>query len=295
MVYWVIIEEFLLSRVGGLKYFYFLLDYTKFFDMKGVCMLSFLENASTHAKHGSVLNIAHRGSRLRAPENTIAACKLALEEGADGVEVDARLTKDGFVVLMHDETLVRTTDGSGSVSEKTLTEVKALDAGSWDDRRSRGERVPTLYGLFSVLPAGTLINVELKRGPYDRELVRKVIGIVRIHQAEDRAILSSFDLGILRLVKQQAPDLFTALIYPKNPGKRLAVSLVEAAHANADAAVVEFENFTARTIGDFAKKGKEVISGALNDVLAMRRIIDFGASCIITDDPLVLANMLARN
>ncbi|MGH7374824.1 MAG: glycerophosphodiester phosphodiesterase family protein, partial [Candidatus Rokuibacteriota bacterium] len=90
------------------------------------------------------LVIAHRGASADAPENTIAAFELAVEQGADGIELDVHLSADEHPVVIHDFTLERTTDGAGPVSEHTVRELKRLDAGGWRDRRFRGQRVQTL-------------------------------------------------------------------------------------------------------------------------------------------------------
>ena len=100
----------------------------------------------------AALCIAHRGFSAAAPENTSVAVRKGMAVGADGCEFDVRLSRDGVVVLMHDATVDRTTDGTGRVAELTLADLRRLDAGSWKDAEFRGERVPTLGEALSMMP-----------------------------------------------------------------------------------------------------------------------------------------------
>jgi len=113
--------------------------------------------------HGKPLNIAHQGASAYAPGNTLAAFRLALEMGADGFELDIMLSADGHLVVIHDDTVDRTTDGSGPVRQKTLAELKALDAGARFDACFAGERIPTLQEVFDLVAGNrAFVNVELK-------------------------------------------------------------------------------------------------------------------------------------
>ncbi len=106
--------------------------------------------------------IAHRGSSGSAPENTLAAFRLAVKAGVDMIELDVRLTADRHLVVFHDRRLGRTVQGSGPVWTKTLAELRALDAGSWFGSRFRGENMPTLQEVFLAVPRTVGINVEVK-------------------------------------------------------------------------------------------------------------------------------------
>src|SRR5512135_1831254 len=108
------------------------------------------------------LVIAHRGSSASAPENTLAAFQLAVEQEADAIELDVDLTRDGHVVVMHDATIDRTTDGHGRVTELTLAEIRGVDAGAWKAAAFDGERVPLLEEVFEAMGQRVLINVEIK-------------------------------------------------------------------------------------------------------------------------------------
>ncbi|GMV92248.1 MAG: glycerophosphoryl diester phosphodiesterase [Candidatus Hydrogenedentota bacterium] len=108
---------------------------------------------------------AHRGDVKNAPENTIPAFASAVRLGAQQIEFDVQLSKDGELVIMHDGTLDRTTDGTGAVSDLTFTELRALDAGSWFDPKFAGTRIPTLRETLEVIPETVLCNVHLKNSP----------------------------------------------------------------------------------------------------------------------------------
>ncbi|MBI3536498.1 MAG: hypothetical protein HY070_02885, partial [Chloroflexi bacterium] len=108
------------------------------------------------------LIIAHRGASAEAPENTLAAFTRAFELGADGIELDVTLTKDNIPVVIHDDTVNRTTNARGVVSEMLLAEIKQLDAGSWKDAKYRGEKIPTLEETLRAIPTTKIVNIELK-------------------------------------------------------------------------------------------------------------------------------------
>lgn len=118
---------------------------------------------------------AHRGASDTHPENTLAAFREAIRLGVHMIEFDVALSKDGQLVLMHDTTVDRTTDGNGPVSELTLAELKKLDAGSWKNNRFKGERIPTLGEALAIMPDNMWLNVELKGGAKLAEQVTKLI------------------------------------------------------------------------------------------------------------------------
>src|SRR5512136_1133404 len=123
-----------------------------------------------------VLRVGHRGARGHAPENTLASFDLAVEMGVSAVETDLHLSKDGEVVLIHDHTVDRTTDGHGFVKDMTLRELKQLDAGSWYDARFAGEQIPTLSELLDWARGRVGVAIEIKNGPiYYAGIAEKVI------------------------------------------------------------------------------------------------------------------------
>jgi len=162
-----------------------------------------------------VLNIAHRGASSQAPENTFASFDQALETGADGIEFDVQLSKDRVPVIIHDESLDRTTSYWGKVNDFTLADLKKLDAGSWFAPSYQGERIPSLEEIFSrYRNTGLLFNIELKNGtiPYPG-LEEAVLHCISKHRLEDRVLISSFNHDSLVVCRRINPDVRTGLLY----------------------------------------------------------------------------------
>ena len=125
------------------------------------------------------LVIAHRGASGSAPENTMAAFSLAVERGAEVVELDVQMTADGYPVVIHNATVNRTTDGTGLVREKTLAELQTLDAGSWFETRFAGERVPTLEEVVTWARGRVALAIEIKNTPFHyRGIEASVTGVL---------------------------------------------------------------------------------------------------------------------
>jgi glycerophosphoryl diester phosphodiesterase len=159
---------------------------------------------------------AHRGYSDRYPENTMVAFQAAIRWGARLVELDVRLSKDGKVVVIHDASVERTTDGHGPVGDHTLEELKQLDAGSWFDSRFSGERIPTLEEVLRQIAGRGCINIEIKtslaNGAYTGALERAVIETVRRTNAGEMVLVSSFDVTVLRNIRAIDHKVRVALI-----------------------------------------------------------------------------------
>jgi glycerophosphoryl diester phosphodiesterase len=164
-----------------------------------------------------VIIIAHRGFSGRAPENTHAAFSLAADLGIEAVECDVRLTGDQEVVVIHDRTVNRTTDGHGAVSNLTLRYLKSLDAGSWFHKRFSGERILALENALDILERFQWINIEIKTDSISRRetgiLAEKTISCILHRKLEHKIILSSFYHPILARVRIIAPQIRTAVLY----------------------------------------------------------------------------------
>lgn len=164
------------------------------------------------------LRIGHRGAAGTHPENTLASFRRAVEAGMDGIELDVHRTRDGHLVVIHDPTLDRTTDGTGYVRDLTLDQVRQADAGKWKGDRFAGERVPTLQELFRALPSSLRFFVELKAGSIhypgiEEDLVR----LIRAEGMEGRTEVSSFDHQALLRISRLAPDLELGMLFADNP------------------------------------------------------------------------------
>ena len=150
---------------------------------------------------------AHRGASAEAPENTFAAFRRALDAGADGIEMDVHLASDGVPVVIHDDTLERTTDGTGAVAAHRAAQLRALDAGSWFGPRFAGEPLPTLEEALRLLAGRLRINLEVK----EARAGLAVLDLLRYFPAAE-VVVSSFDHALLAALRRTAPDLPLAVL-----------------------------------------------------------------------------------
>lgn len=159
---------------------------------------------------------AHRGYSSTYPELTLLAFERALEVCADRIEMDLSITADGHVVMMHDTTVNRTTDGSGRVESFTLEELKELDAGSWKNPAFAGERVPTLREVLELVDGQATLNLEVKSRDrvftWVQRVVEEAVEVVQEYDAHDWVIFSSFDFRALEEVRRHDEDLRLLLI-----------------------------------------------------------------------------------
>ena len=162
------------------------------------------------------LVIAHRGDLTSAPENTLPAFQSAYERGADGIELDVRLTRDSQLVVFHDRALKRIGGIRGLVANATLDEVRALDVGGWFAPEFRGERAPTLDEVFELLPKDYLINVEMK-AVIDRMrlIAHKVADVIRRHGRWSGAMVSSFNPISLWELRKIEPRIMRGYIWSR--------------------------------------------------------------------------------
>jgi glycerophosphoryl diester phosphodiesterase len=266
------------------------------------------------------LIIAHRGASGLAPENTLAAFKLAIAQGADGVELDVQLTADGCPIVIHDKRVNRTTNGAGIVTGLTLDQIHRLDAGAWFDRRLRirpriramaertappggngahfaGEPVPTLESVLATMVGSTrpLLYIELKTASVRRlELLESVVSLVRRFRTETSVTLLSFDHEIIALAKRQAPEIRTAATFPTSRRRLVSANSVirETARAGADEAALHVSLATRRTVEALHKRGLSVSVWTANSKLVLRHLIACGVDSIITNYPDRLVGLL---
>ena len=157
---------------------------------------------------------AHRGARREAPENTLPAFELAIAQGADGVEFDVQLTADGTVVVIHDETVERTTDGTGPVVGFGLSELRGLSASAGFESYV-GVQIPTLADTLALLaPSGLMLNIELKNSEEDYPgLEEKVLAAVAAHGIADRVVLSTFNHYSLKKLQELGAPSQLGMLY----------------------------------------------------------------------------------
>ncbi|NOU67412.1 glycerophosphodiester phosphodiesterase [Paenibacillus sp. LMG 31461] len=233
--------------------------------------------------------IGHRGAAGEAPENTLASFALAFEQGAEGIELDVQLTKDGEIVVCHDLTVDRTTDGSGLIGDKSWEELKSLDAGFWFLEAFTGERIPHLRQVFELVPRGHFINVEVKHA-YEGRMEKSLLAFLDEMDRWADIVISSFDHKLIHRIKLAQPKAKVGLLYAANLidhaayAKQLGVdvfSLHPYHHC------IDMED----VLGAQAA-GMAVYPYTANDVADYKRLIAAGVTGIITDYPGRLRNFL---
>lgn len=164
--------------------------------------------------NNEILIVGHRGAAGHAPENTIASIELAIELGANAIEIDLRQTKDGIPVALHDSDIDRTTDGCGEVSDLTFNELQKLDAGSWFDNQFTGERIPSLIEVIDALSDSTILIIEFKGGlgTYNN-IEKRTLEIISKNRITNRVILKSFDPDQLDFIKTLNSSLPLLYVY----------------------------------------------------------------------------------
>jgi glycerophosphoryl diester phosphodiesterase len=233
-----------------------------------------------------MLTIAHRGASALYPENTLSAFIAAAELGADMCEFDVRMTRDGEVVVIHDATVNRTTDGRGRVAAMSMAAIRRLDAGMRFGAEFRGERIPTLAEVAGVLgPRRCAMDVELK----ERGVEAGVCEILRGCGAVQSAVVSSFDWNQLRTVVQQEPELRLVLL-----GERAPAMLLEAATAmRAFAIAPRFDLADSALCAEAHRRGLAIYAWTVDDAPTMQRLIAGGADGIMTNNPQRLREVAA--
>jgi glycerophosphoryl diester phosphodiesterase len=218
--------------------------------------------------------------------NTLPSFLLAAEQGADGVELDVWLSKDGHLVVIHDDTVDATTDGHGSPQAMTLAELKALDAGRWFDVRYTGTRIPTLEEVFDALPQDFLINIEIKKADNTSTetdgIETAVADCIRQHNAQERVIVSSFSMNALEHFHKAMPELRDGLgfLYATPDQLRDAENAFEITFLHPFHEIVTSDLMT-----QHIDLGSMTNVWTVNDAIQMRALIDMGVNGIITDMP----------
>ena len=230
---------------------------------------------------------AHRGASAIAPENTIAAFRAAAEAGAKWVELDVALSADGTLVVIHDDSVDRTSSGKGSLGELTGTEIGALDAGAWFDPRFAGERIPTLGETIAALgELGLSANVEIKQHKHHKsldQLVRAVQADISKRAASTQIMISSFDPEALKAMHALEPELEMAMLWGRPPedwAEQLAAIPATTIH-------MHFKALSIGLLEETTKRGIKVRAWTCNDPVQLVSFWGAGLSGVITDNPKV--------
>ncbi|MBB6455344.1 glycerophosphoryl diester phosphodiesterase [Salirhabdus euzebyi] len=236
---------------------------------------------------------AHRGASRYAPENTMPAFQLAYEMKADGIETDVQLTKDGVPVLIHDENVRRTTNGTGFVEDYTLEEIKQLDAGSWFSSKYAGTSIVTLEELLQwAKPKQLLLNIELKNNVIEyKKLEQKVYQLLFTYDLLDRTVISSFNPKSIEKFKKIDRNVNIAFL-TSTKIRRLAnfTKLLGASGIH-----IKYRILSTHLVGECQKHGLDLRVYTVNRPAQIVRCYKLGCTAIFTDVPDIAVKLLLHN
>lgn len=233
------------------------------------------------------LIIAHRGYSARFPENTLAAFRAAIDAGAHMIELDVTLSRDRQLVVIHDDTVDRTTNGSGAVKDLTLEQLGRLDAGSWFDARFKGERLPTLAQVLEAVKGKLLVNIEIKPEAFEPEgpddaVERQVLDLVHEKNMFADVLVSSFEWQTLENMRKWEPAVALGLLSDVPADERLFhwYRRIEAFSWHPDYRVL-----TRKQVDRLHDLGARVFPYAVNGKIDTHAMLKMGVDGLILDDP----------
>ena len=228
---------------------------------------------------------AHRGASAHAPENTLAAFELALSQSADAIELDVKLSADGYAVVVHDPTVDRTTGSHGRVSDLSFLQLRSLDAGSFFSETYRGEKIPSLEEVFEVVGKRTFINVELTNYTTPRDsLVETVCTLVKRFGLQNHVLFSSFLASNLSKARVYLPDVprgllaFNGLLGAWARSFGFNFGQYQALHPY-------LKDVTSQQVQRVHRLNRRIHVWTVNAAEDMRRLFGWGVDAIFTDDP----------
>lgn len=251
------------------------------------------------------LILGHRGASAVAPENTIAAFSQAIQDGADGIEFDVRLSSDGFAVVIHDDTLDRTGLVAGAVSGLTAAQLQQIDVGSWFTKRSGGqtfpkETIPTLAAVFDLFASNNaVLYVEMKCAEREAPaLSEAVVRQIDEHQMRERVVVESFALSAIAEIKRIDAGVKTAALFEPRLSKpistiRTQTILKLARQHEADEIALHHTLARTRAVQAAREEGFEVVVWTVDDVTWIERARAHGIKALISNNPRVMVE--ARN
>lgn len=243
---------------------------------------------------GRPIIVAHRGASHDAPENTLAAFELALLQKADAIELDARLTKDGEVVVIHDATLRRTTNGGGYVHHRSLDSIRKLDAGLWFDPSFAAEQVPTLDEVLNLVNRRCGVNIELKpvsNKLLGERLVAQCLDILNGYRSTDHILITSFQHSLLKRAKDLMPGVLTGVLYdPIRHRMRLPSQLAHAVGAEVFVCALRFLRH--RIVEDARRNALSVAAYTVDTPVQLKRARHFGIEILVTNKPGYLRGLI---
>ena len=231
---------------------------------------------------------AHRGLSAKAPENTLYAFSDAIDAGADMIELDVQQTKDGVLVVLHDQDLQRTTGMNRNIWDVTYDEIRDLDAGSWFDPAYANARIPTLEETLQFIDGRIRLNIEIK--PTDHTsptLEQDVADLITKYGYTDNCWVTSFSYSSLKRIKETNPDIRTGYIMSVAYGQFYSLKY-------ADAFSLNKVFVTSQVVNSAHQAGKQVFAWTVNSVSEVRSLCNLHVDSIITDDPIMVQDVVSR-
>lgn len=226
------------------------------------------------------MNCAHRGASGHAPENTLAAFGLAMEMGADMCELDVQQTADNRLVVIHDDTIDRTTNGKGNLWEMTLAELQRFDAGSWFAPRFAGEKLPSLEQVIDLVRGKAQLNIEAKMHGHERNMASLVIETIRREKFENECVVTSFDWRVADALKTLTPELKVGYIFG---WKEFSTKVFD---GSVDLLSAHYSLIDTAFLAQAQASGKRVHVWTVNHKWLIRRLrLKLGVDGIITNYP----------
>ncbi|MFH2064498.1 MAG: glycerophosphodiester phosphodiesterase family protein [Pseudomonadota bacterium] len=240
--------------------------------------------------------IAHRGFRRLYPENTIIAFEAAINAGAHMIELDVTLSRDRKLIIIHDDTLDRTTSGSGLVRDKYLADIQKLDAGSWFDPRFQGERVPTLEEVLDCCGKRIMVNIEIKESAYEPEerpdsIERQVVNLIRSCRCSRFILISSFHPEVLVRIARLDSSLPIGLITEEQDAESVFPfsKKLDLYSWNPDAGSV-----TKDLVREMHNRKIRVFPYTVNSVSQAKALLGMPVDGLFTDDPTLMIKGLSN-
>lgn len=229
---------------------------------------------------------AHRGASLLAPENTLAAFKIAADSKAEYAELDVQETKDGQLVITHDSNLKRVTGVNKNVWDANYDEIKKYDAGSHFDENYKGEKMPTLEEVLKFSKGKIKLLIEIKLHGHEKDdVVKKVVDLIKENKMSNQCIIGSMDKNILKEVKKIDPNMITCYITAFAYGDFYDWDFV-------DIYSIESTFVNETTVDNVHDMGKQIFVWSVNNESEMERLIDLNVDSIITDNPYLVLDTI---
>jgi glycerophosphoryl diester phosphodiesterase len=223
-----------------------------------------------------VIIIAHRGASYIEPENTLRSFRKALDMGADAIEFDVRFSKDNIPIIIHDDTVDRTTNGKGKVNNMLFSELRKLDAGM-------GEQIPTLQEALNLIDRKALILIELKERYHEDIILKEVL----LRNLLDNVIFISFHYDVLNRLRNLNNNVKTGYLYYKPPAP-----INEASQNNAFAILPRYNMISSRIITWAHSKGLKVYAWTVDDPNKAMELVKEGVDGIATNKPDIIKNVV---